>query len=80
MLQVGQGTYRVIDASFRLDGKSRLKNTLRYFCGMHEIVLTRMRTRRKDRSGTSGVGTIKSLLVPNCLILSMSFMDSVVIL
>ena len=35
--------------------------------------------KKMDRSCTLGVGMIKSLLVLNCLILSMSFMDSVVI-
>ena len=33
----------------------------------------------KDRSCTSWVGTIKSLPVPNCLILRMSLMDLVLI-
>ena len=45
-------------------------------------VLTRKRRRRKknDAFCTSQVGTIKSLLAPNCSTSSTSFMDSMAIL
>ena len=46
-------------SDFKVD--YRVKNTQRYFSGMHGMSLTRMRRRRKkkDTSCTSRVGTIK---------------------
>ena len=54
----------------------RLKNTQRYFCGMHGMS---QRGCIEKNKGHLGVGPFKSVLVPTCLILSTSFMYSMMI-
>ena len=76
MLQVGQTTYRVTNVSFKLDGEVYAVKGISVEC----MECLNKDAKKKDRSCTSGVGMIKSLPVLNCLILSISFMDSVAIL
>ena len=66
MLQVEKES-RVIDASFRLYGEFYAKILKSYFCGIHGTGC--IRERKMMLSVHPWVGTIKSLPVPNCLIL-----------
>ena len=60
--------------------KCRLKYSMEFLWNPWNV-LTRMRRRKKKNDFcTSQVGTIKSLLAPDCSASSMSFRDSVMIL
>ena len=76
MLQVENARYRVIDATFKLHAESS-----KVFLWNAWNVLTRMHRRKKKTTLPvhPRVEMIKSLLVPNCLILRMNLMDSVVV-